>query len=50
MSVQEAIAYGIGLLACAYMVWRWRSKRGAGTCCGAKECPASKRIVERLEG
>ena len=48
MSAQEYIAFGIGLLALTYIVWRWRSRRSAGTCCGEKECPAAKKIVERL--
>ena len=48
MTAQEIGAYAIGLLALAYVVWRWRSRRAAATCCGEKECPAAKKIVDQL--
>jgi len=48
MMFQKLLAYGLGLLALAYIVWRRRSRRRRGTCCGAKSCPAAERILDRL--
>jgi hypothetical protein len=49
MSAQDWIAYGLGLLAVAYLAWRaWRRRR-AGTCCGEKECGAVRDVLRRLE-
>lgn len=48
MTAQEYAAYGIGLLALGYMAWRYMARRAANTCCGEKECPAAKRVVDRL--
>lgn len=49
MTGQEIGVVVVGLAAVTYLVWRWRSRRLAGTCCGAKKCPASERILERLD-
>ena len=48
MSTQEIATYGVGLLALGYIAWRWMARRAANTCCGEKECPAAKRVVDRL--
>ncbi|MDJ0975465.1 MAG: hypothetical protein QNJ98_13455 [Planctomycetota bacterium] len=48
MTAQEIIAFGIGLAALAYIGWRWVVRRRAATCCGETECPAAKRMVEKL--
>ena len=39
----------VGLLALAYLFFRLRARRLSGNCCGAKQCPASKQILARLE-
>lgn len=48
MTGQEIAAFGIGLAALAYIGWRWVVRRRASTCCGEKQCPAAKRIVDKL--
>ena len=49
MTTQEFIAYALGAAALGYLGWRIARRRLAGNCCGAKECPAAKQIVERFE-
>ena len=48
MTTQELIAYALGLSAVGYLAWRLVRRRLAGTCCGERECPAAKRIAQRI--
>ena len=49
MNTQEWIAYLLVGGAAAYLVVRFFVRRAAGTCCGEKECPASKEMVRKIE-
>ena len=49
MSAQAWAACLIGLVAAAYLVWRWRRRRATGNCCGEPECPAAKQTLRRLD-
>ena len=39
---QELAVLGLGLLAGAYVGWRFLVRRRASTCCGARQCPATQ--------
>ena len=49
MNTQEWIAYLLVGAAAGYLVVRYFVRRTAGTCCGEKECPASKEMVRKIE-
>ncbi|MDF1702045.1 MAG: hypothetical protein P1V36_12885 [Planctomycetota bacterium] len=42
MTGQELAVLGLGLLAGAYVGWRFLVRRRAATCCGARQCPATQ--------
>ena len=48
MSAQEWSVVAIGAATVAYLGWRLLRRRLAATCCGERECPAAKAVVERL--
>lgn len=50
MTWQEPLAALLVALAAGYLLWRQRARRRRGTCCGERECPATRRILERIEG
>jgi hypothetical protein len=50
MSLQEIAAFAVAALAVVYLVLRHRRRRSTGNCCGEKECPAAKGMVERIRG
>ena len=47
--LQQAGVALVGLLTLAYLFLRLRARRLSGNCCGAKQCPATKQILARLE-
>ncbi len=49
MSAQEWTVLVIGLATGAYLVLRTVRRRRRGTCCGEKECPAAKQILDRID-
>ena len=49
MTTQEFIAYALGTVALGYLALRVVRRRLAGNCCGEKECPAAKEIVQRFD-
>ena len=49
MTMQELIAYALGATALGYLALRVIRKRLSGNCCGEKECPAAKQIVQRFD-
>lgn len=49
MSVQELAAYLLGAVAAAYLLVRYLRRRASANCCGEKECPASREMVENLQ-
>ena len=48
MAAQELITYAIGALALGYLGLRIVRRKLAGNCCGEKQCPAAKQIVQRI--
>ena len=48
MSAQEWIVAAIGAATLGYLVWRAVQRRLAATCCGERECPATRRILEEM--
>jgi len=48
VSAQGWIVAVIGVGTLAWLVRRFVVRRGAGTCCGEKECPAARRMLDRL--
>ena len=46
--MQEYGAYVLIALAAGYLVWRFLRRRASGNCCGEKECPAAREMVDRL--
>ena len=48
MSWQDYAAYALVALAAGFLLARWRRRRAAGNCCGERECPAAKGMVERF--
>lgn len=48
MSAQEWIVAAIGAATLGYLVWRAVRRRLASTCCGERECPATRRVLEDL--
>lgn len=47
--MQEIGAITLVALAVAYLAWRYLSRRAAGNCCGEKECPAAREMVEKFQ-
>ena len=48
MSAQEWIVAAIGAATGGYLVWRAIRRRLTSTCCGERECPATRRILEQM--
>jgi hypothetical protein len=48
MNGQEIASFVALAAALCYLVLRQVRRRRAGTCCGAKVCPAARRVSERL--
>jgi hypothetical protein len=46
--MQQFGALAIVALAVAYLLWRFLAGRATGNCCGEKECPAAREMVEKL--
>jgi hypothetical protein len=46
--VQDIGAFVLVGLAVAYLVWRSMRRRATGNCCGEKECPAAREMVDKL--
>jgi len=49
MNAQEIAVLVIGLATVSYIVVRMLRRRRRGTCCGEKECPAAKQILDRID-
>jgi hypothetical protein len=50
MSAQEWIVAAIGAVTVGYLVWRAVRRRLTSTCCGERECPATRRVLEQMRG
>jgi hypothetical protein len=50
VNFQEIAAFAVAALAVAYLVVRHFRRRATGNCCGEKECPAAKGMVEKIRG
>ena len=46
--MQEWGALGLLALAVCFLVWRYASRRASGNCCGKKECPAAREMVDKI--
>ena len=49
INVQDIGAITLVALAVAYLAWRYLSRRTSGNCCGEKECPAAREMVEKFQ-
>jgi hypothetical protein len=47
--MQESFAFLLLAAAVGYLAWRFLRRRGAGNCCGEKECPAAREMARKLE-
>ncbi|MHC4449572.1 MAG: hypothetical protein ACYS0E_05425 [Planctomycetota bacterium] len=47
--MQDFAALTLVALAVGYLGWRYLSRRATGNCCGEKECPAAREMVEKLQ-
>ena len=47
--MQDIGAFALVALAVAYLAWRYLSHRANGNCCGEKECPAAREMVEKFQ-
>jgi len=48
MTIQQLLAYAIGLLAVGFLVTRYLRRRASANCCGQAECPAAAETVRKL--
>ncbi len=47
--MQEIAVFVVGAIALGYLVMRYARKRATGNCCGEKECPAAREMVDKIE-